>query len=181
MTMIPLKKKKRNINTIELYAKYRTYKTDHMLNRMNVVYESLEHRMTHPSLKQNNFNARIEVLRRYFPYVQEKDLPGVSDHMCEWFSRNKNLPQFIPYYHKPNMEFIFKEQLLNINPLPEVAYQTELPTVLEEINNTVVVDTKDTPYEVGEIIVKYGDRMYKSPCHSNEELNRYIDLSKEFL
>ena len=180
--MTRLKRKTPQTNVRDLKRKYPTYQWDHESHRSKIALLCLDHRVCNSASQDNKFWTRPEVMERYFPYIPKDspDMSGAKEHQTEWFRANKDRPEFVPYYFKPNMEFIFKEQRLNINPLPEVEYQPELPMVLAEAN-TIVVDTKGTPYEVGEIIVKYGDRMYKSPCHSNEELNRYIDLSKEFL
>jgi len=166
------------LNTTQLRDRYPKFAKDREYYSPILYCEAIEYRLKHqvPSMK---CIISDDLIFQYMPYIAQDDILDVRTSIAAWFKNAKlRHHAFAKYRSMPELKrTIFKDKdQQTYQSLDSIFIQGELPSV-----DTVVVKTKNTPYAVGEIIVKYGDRMYKSKCSSDEELNRYIDVSKEYL
>ena len=175
-----------------LKQKYPTYESDFHQFRLSITLQCLDYRVKNAAKpkkgkeRKNTFFAVPEILIKYYPYLidlRSRDMAGVKGHLCDWFEKSKDLPEFHSYYYKPNMEGIFKKQRESINPLPDVEYQQELPftNVMEDESPSMIV--KDTITSgrgdtTGDFMIEFGSRhVFKAPI-MNE--SHYFECVKVF-
>ena len=184
---------KKGTTVRDLKQKYPTYISDYHQFRLIMTLQCLDHRVRHPAQlkkgkeQKNTFFTVPEILRKYYPYIvdiQGRDMAGARAHLCDWFLKSKDLPEFHSYYYKPNMEGIFKKQRKSINPLPDVEYQQELPftNVMEDESPSIIVkDTTTTSGRgdtTGDFMIEFGSRhVFKAPI-MNE--THYFECVKVF-
>jgi len=175
-------------NVGELEQKYPTYNSDYNQYKMIIILQCLDFRVRHAAKPKNgkagrnNFYAVPQILNKYYPYITDlrgRDMAGAMKHLCNWFDSHKDLPEFHSYHYKPNMNFIFKKQRNNINPLPDVEYQQQLPFVTPDKSPSIIVeDTTTSGNTTGDFMIEFGSRhVFKAPI-MNE--SHYFECVKVF-
>lgn len=177
--------KKDLTNVCDLKVKFPTYVRDRDRHLISIIQECLDWRIAHGREDDGStFNVRPSAVKKYMPYIKtQRDMAGVKKNIRNMFGTRKDHPEFHHYYQYKELSTIFEKQRRNINPLPDVEYQKELPftNVMEDESPSIIV--KDTTTSgrgntTGDFMIEFGTRhVFKAPI-MNE--SHYFECVKVF-